>query len=191
VWALGFPLSVGHADSPVFHPVVPLLLERILLDPTTPAADAGQAMVGQAVDLAAWFDRTHVDGTLRRPDGSEIAVKAGPRAPARYVPEAAGAYRLQQNARTTVRVVNYPREPDPRLFARAEWERSRPQTRTTWYDDDVPLPRSAFTALAGRAPDTRRRLDLSPVLLALLVCALLLEQVMLCIAWRREAAVAV
>ncbi len=192
VWASGLPLTVDRAGSPAFHPAVPLLLDRVLFGRQVDSGDAVSATVGEAISLSAWFRQPVISGTLIQPDGSKLPVQTSARQPLLVPVNQAGIYSLSNAGTTIVRLANFPRERDVRLFPREQWDKRRPNSRTTWHDAAVDFALQDFAELeaeTGEAP--RRRLDLSPVALSLLFLFLLSELVLLLVVWRRKGTVSV
>ncbi|MEM7395455.1 MAG: hypothetical protein AAF492_24250, partial [Verrucomicrobiota bacterium] len=74
IWAMGSVPSMKK-DSPVFHPLYPLLLQRILFPPRAHEAGSGRVpFVGDAVRVNRWLGKPAHAGTLTFPDGTEMAM---------------------------------------------------------------------------------------------------------------------
>jgi len=181
--AFGIPL-VPAADSPLFHPLFPHVLLSLLGPGAAAISPAFDAEVGKPVDLAAFFGREHIDGTLRFPDGHEQHVVAGPRRPvAMYFP-APGTYLLQTVGDTVPAAVNFPRPgtgPDVSVDRITDFFG---ETRVTWLGDNDPIPlqdaRVFGRATGDAGPDPNRdlgerRYDLSMPLAAILLIGMFVE----------------
>lgn len=193
LWACGLPLAAEDPAGPVFHPAFALLLERLLFGGGPAAAAPVSAQVGDTVSLTAWFGRETLRGDLVLPDGSVLPVQAGPDEPLLVPVNAAGPYTLKDAAGPVVRVANFPREADPRIFTREQWAAQRPHTPARWVEATFTPSAADFQELKAGAGATRprQRFDLSPVAVVLLVLFLLVEGAVLLRVWRRQEAVGV
>ena len=179
VLALAFPVTLAP-ESPVFHPVFPLLLKRLLM-PREAAVAGAAPSVGDSVDLGAWFGVDTVVGTLQKPAADPVSVQWSRRQPLQVYVDAPGPYRLKTREQELVRYANARRAPESRVFSRAEWAAARPGWDTVWRRPEQPmdLGRSGAFAPVAADSDTVNGYDLSALFLGLLAACLAIEGALL------------
>ena len=189
VWALGSPtLPPGRsAASSAAYPLFPLVVASVLFPSGTGEMVRENRVpeVGQNVNLCTWFGRDAIDGTWIAPDGVESRVHGTATQPVLVHIGLPGRHVLKTAEGDSVGYANARREPATRTFSREEWAAARPRTPTQWLGpvDTVDL-RDARLVAAGAPATLRRDYDLSPVAIALLVLALLVEELLLARTWR-------
>ncbi len=178
------PLNLRDG-SPMFHPLFPLLVARLLHSAAQASQESLEALVGESVSVGIWFERNRIDGELMTPQGERLDVRVE-HGEQRFLPiDAAGIYRLVEDGTTSSRPANYPRESDPRLASREEWARARPNTRVVWYDPMALVNGQAVVRLGDRDHQAEARTyDLGPLAGLVLLIALALEAVMLWRIWQ-------
>jgi len=182
VWALSFPLEL-YDNSPVFNPVLPLLLDRMLAMPER--KELGDNLdVGRTVRVLEWFGQDTLDGALALPDGKIRPVSGSGDKPVWLHVSRPGPYRLSNGGIREVRAANFPRELNDEALGRANWEKRYPRSRTRWLGSGDLLSKDNFGVLGETVAGSARkkaltRYDLSPLIAALLVLFLLTEGVLL------------
>jgi hypothetical protein len=186
VVATAWPLELS-AGSPVFHPAFPLLVRQLLLATAGTARAPGQAPeVGTAVELAAWFGRTELAGTLVLPDGGRLPVAATPAQP-QYLPlDQAGVYRVELAHAELRQAANVRRPADDAIFTAEEWAAAHPDLPIRWLTPTDGLTPASYQRLGAGAAADALAYDLTPVAVALFLLAALGEVVLLWLAWRHD-----
>lgn len=185
-WVFGFTWNLGDG-SPVFQPLFPLLVEQIVQGDQAGESRFGAARVGESMLLPEWFGQSRLEGDLVTPDGDTLPVLCSATDPQVVPIQQSGTYTMRQGEQRWARYANHRREPQPELFDRLTWDEQMPTYPVTWlfHTENFPFEFARRIGGLGFRPETRQY-DLTPLAVALLMLALLVESGMLLQAWRRE-----
>lgn len=184
IWALGAPITM-EAESLIYHPLFPLLLDWMLFPFRRPADNShGSVLVGENANFATWFDRELFGAELVLPSGTIVPLRKGLNW---YPVSAAGIYELRFEDRSEYRVANYPRASDSGTLARESWNEVSPARRTVWLSEGEFFAAGELAEISIPAGSkAAERYDLSVLMALLLLTCLAVEAFVLAACWREE-----
>ncbi len=180
IWALGWILDMRE-DSPVYHPLFPLFVHRILYPPQGARQQGGRnAMVGKSLALKAWFGDDAEGRLLILPDQREQELPDLREQNYTLAVTQAGRYTLRSPDGDRTRCANVPREHMGKEMVRASFEQQWPDAEVRWlsFDDALTLDHFHFIPLDGGTREACRY-DLTHVTLVVVLIALIVETILL------------
>lgn len=188
LWALGVEITTEEG-SPVYHPVLPLLLDWILF----PAGEggggpSGSILVGESANIASWFGREPDGGRILAPGGKEFRL-AGEKGSSSWIPiSEAGIYELKSDDPSQFRVANHPRPAGGSCLDPSSWEKLSRAREVVWLGEKEFIPPEELKGSPLGTGKHSRRYDLTHLMAAILAGFLGLELLLLLGYWRRARA---